>query len=77
MAEGDAVRVSDVGRPREWAARPGGEVRPVQALEVRNGRFHHGPGHAYVFSVAPRTVFGFGEGEPFSRTRSRFDLEEH
>ncbi|MGY3201284.1 hypothetical protein ACVW19_001799 [Streptomyces sp. TE5632] len=41
-------------------------------FEVRDGYFRHGPGHAVVFSVAPRTVFGFGEGEPFSRTRWRY-----
>lgn len=75
-AGGEAVRVTDEGRLREPAAR---EARYGEFwhFEVRNGRFPHRPGHACVFSVAPRTDFRFGEGEPFSQTRRRFDLEEH
>ncbi|MDW4907144.1 pyridoxamine 5'-phosphate oxidase family protein [Streptomyces sp. ADMS] len=72
VVEGEAVRVSDDGRLRElataWETKYGG----FWHFEVRNGFFHHGPGHAVVFSVAPRTVFGFGKGEPFSQTRWRF-----
>ncbi|MFD7435583.1 pyridoxamine 5'-phosphate oxidase family protein [Streptomyces sp. NPDC059861] len=77
VVEGEAVRVRDEGRLRELAAAWEAKYGEFWHFEVRNGCFHHGPGHAYVFSVAPRTVFGFGKGEPFSQTRWRFDLEEH
>lgn len=71
VVKGRATRVTDDG---VCASRPpaGGEVRRLLAVEVRDGHFHHGPGHAVVFSVAPHTVFRFGKGEPFSRTRWRF-----
>jgi hypothetical protein len=66
------VRVTDEARLRElatgWEEKYGG----FRHVEVREGHFHHGPGRAAVYSVAPRTVFGFGEGEPFSRTRWPF-----
>ncbi|MDG9716109.1 pyridoxamine 5'-phosphate oxidase family protein [Streptomyces sp. DH24] len=73
VVEGEAVRVSDDGRLRELAAAWEAKYGGFWHFEVRDGYFHHGPGHAVVFSVAPRTVFGFGKGEPFSQTRWRFD----
>ncbi|MCL3859703.1 pyridoxamine 5'-phosphate oxidase family protein [Actinotalea sp. K2] len=40
---------------------------------VDDGELRHGEGHrGLVFRVAPRTVFGFAKGEPFSQTRWRF-----
>jgi nitroimidazol reductase NimA-like FMN-containing flavoprotein (pyridoxamine 5'-phosphate oxidase superfamily) len=72
VVEGEAVRVSDDGRLRALAAVWEAKYGSFWHFEVRNGYFHHGPGHALVFSVAPRTVFGFGKGEPFSQTRWRF-----
>jgi nitroimidazol reductase NimA-like FMN-containing flavoprotein (pyridoxamine 5'-phosphate oxidase superfamily) len=72
VVEGEAVRVSDEGRLRELAAAWEAKYGSFWHFEVRNGCFHHGPGHALVFSVAPGTVFGFGKGEPFSQTRWRF-----
>lgn len=72
VVEGEAVRVADDGRLRELADAWERKYGSFWHFEVRNGRFHHGPGDALVFSVAPRTVFGFGKGEPFSQTRWRF-----
>ena len=73
VVEGEAVRVSDDGRLRELAAAWEAKYGSFWRFEVRDGYFHHGPGHAVVFAVAPRTVFGFGKGEPFSQTRWRFE----
>ncbi|MFB7075663.1 pyridoxamine 5'-phosphate oxidase family protein, partial [Streptomyces sp. NPDC056290] len=72
VVEGEAVRVADDARLRELAAAWEGKYGSFWHFEVRDGHFHHGPGRAVVFSVAPRTVFGFGKGEPFSQTRWRF-----
>lgn len=71
VVEGEAVRVAgDALRPPAAAreAKYGG----LRHFGVRDGCFRHGPRHTVVFSVAPRTVLGFGEGEPFSRTGRRF-----
>ena len=40
-------------------------------FEVRDGAFHHGPGEAWVFEVAPSTAYGFAKGD-YSHTRWRF-----
>jgi nitroimidazol reductase NimA-like FMN-containing flavoprotein (pyridoxamine 5'-phosphate oxidase superfamily) len=72
VVEGEAVRVTDDGRLRELAAAWEEKYGAFWHFEVRDGFFHHGPGHAVVYSVAPRTVFGFGKGQPFSQTRWRF-----
>ncbi|WP_369030844.1 MULTISPECIES: pyridoxamine 5'-phosphate oxidase family protein [Streptomyces] len=73
VVEGEAVRVSDDDRLRELAAAWEAKYGSFWHFDVRDGHFQHGSGHAVVFSVAPRTVFGFGKGEPFSQTRWRFD----
>ncbi|MDN3020676.1 pyridoxamine 5'-phosphate oxidase family protein [Streptomyces sp. S.PB5] len=73
VVEGEAARVADDGRLRELAAAWEEKYGEFWRFEVRDGCFHHGPGRALVFSVAPRTVFGFGKGEPFSQTRWRFE----
>jgi nitroimidazol reductase NimA-like FMN-containing flavoprotein (pyridoxamine 5'-phosphate oxidase superfamily) len=72
VVEGEAVRVTDDARLRELAARWEEKYGDFWHFEVRDGHFHHGPGAALVFAVAPRTVFGFGKGRPFSQTRWRF-----
>ncbi|CAM5385123.1 pyridoxamine 5'-phosphate oxidase family protein [Streptomyces aurantiogriseus] len=72
VVEGEAVRVTDDRRLRELAAAWEAKYGAVWHFEVRNGHFHHGSGNALVFAVAPRTVFGFGKGEPFGQTRWRF-----
>ena len=73
VVEGEAVRVAEDGRLREPAAAWEAKYGSFWHFEVRDGAFHHGGGPAFVFSVAPRTVFGFGKGEPFSQTRWRFE----
>ncbi|MEU0739183.1 pyridoxamine 5'-phosphate oxidase family protein [Streptomyces sp. NPDC006134] len=72
VVEGEAVRVTDDGRLRLLAAGWEAKYGDFWHYEVREGYFRHGPGRAVVYSVAPRTVFGFGKGEPFSQTRWRF-----
>ncbi|MEV0117769.1 pyridoxamine 5'-phosphate oxidase family protein [Streptomyces sp. NPDC059037] len=72
VVEGAAVRVTDEDRLRVLAAAWEEKYGSFWHYEVRDGCFHHGAGHAYVFEVAPRTAFGFGKGEPFSQTRWRF-----
>jgi general stress protein 26 len=71
--EGTAVRVTDDAELRRLAAAWEEKYGSFWHFEVRGGCFHHGPGHAYVFAVEPRTAFGFGKGEPFSQTRWRFE----
>ncbi|MEV8428366.1 pyridoxamine 5'-phosphate oxidase family protein [Streptomyces sp. HUAS 31] len=77
VVEGVAERVTDDARLHELAVAWETKYGPFWHFEVGNGAFRHGSGHAYVFSVAPRTVFGFGKGEPFSQTRWRFTREDH
>ncbi|MBT3150885.1 pyridoxamine 5'-phosphate oxidase family protein [Streptomyces sp. CHD11] len=72
VVEGAAVRIADDARLRELAAAWEEKYGSFWHFEVRDGHFRHGPGRAVVFSVAPRTVFGFGKGEPFSQSRWRF-----
>lgn len=72
VVEGEAVRVTDDDRLRGLADAWEHKYGSFWHFEVRDGSFHHGPGNALVFSVAPGTVFGFGKGEPFSQTRWRF-----
>ncbi len=77
--EGKAVRQTDQATlervAEQYVAKYGEDWRP----HVRDGAFYHGPeaaeddpGAAYVFEVKPKTVFGFGKGDPFSQTRWRF-----
>lgn len=76
VVEGEAVRVTDETRLRALAAGWEAKYGSFWHFEVDDACFRHGAGHAYVFSVAPRTVFGFGKGEPFSQTRWRFTMED-
>ncbi|MFC8091227.1 pyridoxamine 5'-phosphate oxidase family protein [Streptomyces sp. NPDC057301] len=72
VVEGEAVRITDEARLRELAAAWEAKYGSFWHFDVADGSFRHGAGHAYVYSVAPSTVFGFGKGEPFSQTRWRF-----
>ncbi|MFJ7072806.1 pyridoxamine 5'-phosphate oxidase family protein [Streptomyces sp. NPDC098781] len=76
VVEGEAVRITEDARLRELADAWEAKYGSFWHFDVRNGCFHHGAGQAYVFSVAPGTVFGFGKGEPFSQTRWRFTMED-
>ncbi|MBC9712408.1 pyridoxamine 5'-phosphate oxidase family protein [Streptomyces sp. TRM66268-LWL] len=73
VVEGAAVRVTEDARLRTLAAAWECKYGSFWHFEVRDGCFEHGPGKALVFEVAPRTVFGFGKGEPFSQTRWKFE----
>lgn len=72
VVEGAAVRVTDDAELHRLASAWEEKYGSFWRYEVRDGCFHHGAGHAYVFAVRPRTAFGFGKGEPFSQTRWRF-----
>ncbi|MGW1022297.1 pyridoxamine 5'-phosphate oxidase family protein [Streptomyces sp. NPDC002577] len=72
VVEGEAVRVSDDARLRQLAAAWESKYGSIWHFDVRDGSFHHDPGRALVFRVAPRAVFGFGKGEAFSQTSWRF-----
>lgn len=71
VIEGDAERVREDDSLRrladQFTEKSGWE------FSVREGGFFtEEGGDALVFRVSPRTVFGFGKGEPFSQTRWQF-----
>jgi len=70
VIEGDAVQVTDEPRLQRLADQYAAKYD--WHFTVRDGAFHGDGGRALVFEVAPKTVFGFGKGEPFSQTRWRF-----
>jgi general stress protein 26 len=77
--EGEAIRQTDQAKLERVAAQYVAKYGEEWRFYVRDGAFYHGaaalvddPGAAYVFEVTPKTVFGFGKGEPFSQTRWRF-----
>ena len=72
VVEGDAVRLTDDERLRRVADAHLSEYGEDWRYEVRDGAFHHGPGVAWVYEVAPTKVFGFGKGGTFSQTRWSF-----
>jgi nitroimidazol reductase NimA-like FMN-containing flavoprotein (pyridoxamine 5'-phosphate oxidase superfamily) len=71
VVEGDAVRVRDHGRLQRLADAWESKYGEDWHFEVRDEAFHHGPGQAYVYEVAPTTTFGFGK-DPYSQTRWTF-----
>jgi general stress protein 26 len=77
--EGEAVRQTDQATLERLADQYVAKYGEDWRFSVREGAFYHGAesgaddhGPAYVFEVRPKTVFGFGKGEPFSQTRWRF-----
>jgi general stress protein 26 len=79
VVEGEAVRQTDHATLERLAAQYVAKYGEEWRFHVRDGAFFHGAeatadehGPAYVFEVRPKTVFGFGKGEPFSQTRWRF-----
>jgi nitroimidazol reductase NimA-like FMN-containing flavoprotein (pyridoxamine 5'-phosphate oxidase superfamily) len=71
VVEGDATKVTDDAKLRRIADAYVAKYGEVWRFEVRDGAFHHGPGVAWVFEVAPVTAYGFAKGE-YSHTRWRF-----
>ncbi|WP_329616709.1 pyridoxamine 5'-phosphate oxidase family protein [Streptomyces brevispora] len=72
VVEGRAERVTDTslltGLAETWEAKYG----KFWHFDVQDGMFVGAQGNrAQVFAVSPRTVFGFGKGDPFSQTRWR------
>lgn len=72
VVEGRADRVTDgsvlTGLAEVWEAKYGA----VWHFDVADGLFVGAQGNrAEVFAVSPRTVFGFGKGDPFTQTRWR------
>jgi nitroimidazol reductase NimA-like FMN-containing flavoprotein (pyridoxamine 5'-phosphate oxidase superfamily) len=71
VVEGDATKVTDDAKLRGIAEAYVSKYGEEWRFEVRDGAFHHGPGEAWVFEVAPVTAYGFAKGE-YSHTRWRF-----
>ncbi len=74
VVEGEAVKVTDDDKLSRIADAYVSKYGEDWRFEVRDGAFHHGPGEAWVFEVAPSTAYGFGKGD-YSHTRWRFDQE--
>ncbi len=71
VVEGTAVPVTEDAELHPIAAAFLAKYGEEWRFEVRDGRFHHGPGSAVVYRVAPDTVFAFGK-DPYSQTAYRF-----
>ena len=71
VVEGDAVRATDEALLHRVAAAFETKYGAEWHFDVRDGAFHHDPGTALVFAVAPATVFGFAKGD-YAQTRYRF-----
>ncbi|TXS42600.1 pyridoxamine 5'-phosphate oxidase family protein [Streptomyces sp. OR43] len=73
VVEGRAERVTDDDRlarlAKVWETKYGTDWH----FDVADGGFVGAQGNrAEVFAVSPRTVFGFGKGDPFTQTRWSF-----
>lgn len=80
VVEGKAVPLTDDATLQRladaWVAKYGEDWR----YTVRDGAFYHGEGsvreeaatRAFVYEIAPVTVFGFSKGDVFAQTRWRF-----
>ena len=71
VVEGEAVKVSDDAKLQRIADAYEAKYGSDWHFDVGDGAFHHDAGVAWVFEVAPSTVYGFGKG-PYSHTRWRF-----
>jgi nitroimidazol reductase NimA-like FMN-containing flavoprotein (pyridoxamine 5'-phosphate oxidase superfamily) len=71
VVEGEATRVRDDGKLQRIADAYVSKYGDGWRFEVRDGAFHHDPGEAWVFELAPVTAYAFGKGE-YSHTRWRF-----
>ena len=73
MVEGEAVPVGDDSTLHRVAAAFLDKYGEEWRFEVRDGRFHHGPGDATVFAVHPTKVLGFGRG---TATQTRWRIPD-
>jgi hypothetical protein len=71
VVEGDATRVRGDATLHRIADAYVSKYGDDWRFDVRDGAFHHGPGEAWVFEVAPVTAYAFGKGE-YSHSRWRF-----
>jgi nitroimidazol reductase NimA-like FMN-containing flavoprotein (pyridoxamine 5'-phosphate oxidase superfamily) len=71
VVEGEATRVRDDATLHRIADAYVSKYGDDWRFDVRDGAFHHGPGEAWVFEVAPVTAYAFGKGE-YSHSRWRF-----
>lgn len=71
VVEGEAVKVTDAAALQRIADAYESKYGSDWHFDVANGAFHHGPGEAWVFELAPSTVYGFGK-DPYSHTRWSF-----
>jgi nitroimidazol reductase NimA-like FMN-containing flavoprotein (pyridoxamine 5'-phosphate oxidase superfamily) len=71
VVEGDAVNVHDDAELQRIADAYVSKYGTEWRFEVRDGAFHHGPGEAWVFEVAPAAAYAFAKGE-YSHTRYLF-----
>ena len=80
VVEGDAVRLSDDAILRRVAGAYVTKYGEDWRFAVHEGAFYHGEGsvreeaatRAFVYAIAPVTVFGFTKGDVFAQTRWRF-----
>jgi len=80
VLDGDAVHVRDEGKLQRVADAYLSKYGEEWRFTVRNGAFYHGSGSlretdtgdALLYEIRPKTVFGFGKGDPYSQTRWRF-----
>jgi general stress protein 26 len=75
VVEGDAVIERDEHKLEQIAKAYEAKYGAGWHFEVREGAFHHGPGVAVVYEVAPSAAYGFAKGKQSSHTRWSFDLE--
>lgn len=71
VVEGTAVRITDEDRLRDLAGAWEATYGSFWKFDVRDGAFSGDGGAAWVFGVAPRTVFAFAKGDPSGQTRWR------
>lgn len=72
VVEGEAVRVRGSAALQAIAAAFEAKYGPDWHFDVQDETFRHEAGSSLVFTVAPRTAYGFRKGKEFSHTRWRF-----
>jgi general stress protein 26 len=70
VVEGEAVQVTDTPTLERLAEAY--VAKYDWHYTVRDGAFHHAPGPAAVYAIAPKIAFGFSKGAVSGQTRFRF-----